>query len=227
MQTITIITPSNTEVEYRLAGVGSRIAAFLFDFTLQIIAIVAIAMAVLIPGENYPSGTEIGFVMVSAFAIQVGYFVVWELAMDGQSVGKRLFGLRVLRDNGQPIMLWQAVVRGLLRSSVDMLYVGLFVIFFSKKHKRLGDMAAGTIVISERKIELHPISTGQDFRPVDYNDNGELDFLPDTFSLSGEERAVIEEWQRRKGNMTDGGKGIEGKLKDYFTEKYRMGYLQE
>jgi uncharacterized RDD family membrane protein YckC len=156
METIIIITPANIEVEYRLANAGSRSAAFLIDLALQMTVIVSLASVVLfgIMGLRFSTlheagGASLGFVLVSAFAIQFGYFIFCELAMNGQSAGKRIFKLRVIGDNGQPVTLSQSLIRNLLRPSVDMLYVGLFIILFSKKHKRLGDMAAGTIVVSE------------------------------------------------------------------------------
>ncbi|MCL2049510.1 MAG: RDD family protein [Defluviitaleaceae bacterium] len=156
MKTITIITPSNIELEYRLAGVGSRLAAFIIDYLLQVLMSLLVVFGIMY-GIDYAllgndvSGVALGISMVSVFVIQTGYFIVMELVTNGQSVGKRIFGLRVIRDNGQPIGFTQSLVRGLLRSSLDMLYVGLFVIMFSKRCKRLGDMAAGTVVVAERR----------------------------------------------------------------------------
>jgi len=210
MKTITIITPANIEVEYRLAGAGSRLAAFLIDFILQILAIVIFTWATL-RGVPYPSGTVLGFIMVIVFIIHFGYFIVCELSMNGQSVGKRIFGLRVIRDNGQPIEFTQSLVRGIIRSSVDMMYVGMFTILFSTKHKRLGDMAAGTIVISEKYAETHEPSL------LGTNSNWPTNF-PDPLTLSAEERHLVEEWQRRKDSLLDDGAELGRKLKDYFTK---------
>jgi uncharacterized RDD family membrane protein YckC len=156
MKFITIVTPANIEVEYRLANAGSRLAAFLIDFALQLTLIFLMASAVLFgfAGLRFStlheaSGATLGFVLVAAFAIHFGYFIFCELTMNGQSPGKRIFGLRVICDNGRPVGFTQSLVRNLMRPAVDMLYVGLFVIIFSDKHKRLGDFAAGTLVVSE------------------------------------------------------------------------------
>ena len=157
MRYITIITPANIEVVYRLAGAGSRLAAFVIDFTIQTVACAALAALVLfgfaglrLDTLGEVSGALLAFLLIAAFAIYFGYFIFCELLMNGQSIGKKIFGLRAIRDNGQPVGLAQSLVRNLFRVAIDMLYVGLFVILFSPQHKRLGDMAAGTVVVSER-----------------------------------------------------------------------------
>jgi len=211
MKTIIIITPSNIEVEYRLAGAASRLAAFLIDFALQILSILLIGWAML-SIFTQPDGTVLAIFLVIAFVIHFGYFIVCELAMNGQSIGKRVFGLRVIRDNGQPIEFAQSLVRGLIRSSVDMMYVGLFTILFSKKHKRLGDMAAGTIVVSEKYSDANEPSlfnTQYDYPP---------DF-PDLLTLTAEERLLVEEWLRRRYDLPDSGVQIGNKFRKYFEHR--------
>lgn len=152
MKTITIVTPANIEVEYRLAGIGSRVSAFIIDFMLQILIIIMAFFSTFGLGLLFSdglSGAAIGVFMVLTFVIHFGYFIICEVTMNGQSFGKRVFGLRAIRENGQPIEFTQALIRGLIRSSADMMYIGVIIIFFHPMHKRLGDIAAGTIVISE------------------------------------------------------------------------------
>jgi uncharacterized RDD family membrane protein YckC len=220
MKTITIITPSNIEVEYRLAGAGSRFAAFIIDFAVQLLLVAAFAVVSLwffdrIIFENrelVPSGPALGAVMVFVFIVQFGYFIFCELAMAGQSIGKKVFALRVIRENGQPLGFAQSLIRGLLRASLDMLYVGLFVILLSKNNKRLGDMAAGTIVISEHKkrADEPTLLNADPYWP---------NFLPDPFTLTPEERQLTEEWLSRRDEMTDGGAAVGDKIVAYFKEK--------
>ena len=218
MRTITIITPANIEVEYRLAGVGSRLAAFLIDFALQILAIGLVALIMLLGVQRYllpnASGVLLGFVMLAAFVIHFGYFIISELTMNGQSVGKRIFCLRVIRDNGQPIGLAQSLVRGLFRSAVDMIYAGLFVILFSRRHKRIGDMVAGTIVVSE-----HYSGTGEP--QLGLSAAVALpDFLrPHEARMTDEERRIVADWLRRKDTLSDGGAAMAQKLAVYFNRK--------
>ncbi|MCL1863299.1 MAG: RDD family protein [Defluviitaleaceae bacterium] len=214
MKTITIITPSNIEVEYRLAGAGSRVAAFIIDFIVQFALVVAAAVFIFlwvdnfIMGNTLPSGMAIGVFLVFTFLVQFGYFIAWELMTRGQSLGKRIFGLRVIRDNGQPLGFSQSLIRGLIRASLDMLYVGLIVILFSKKHKRLGDMAAGTIVICEN---LTPAPIANQTWP---------DGLPDAYLLTAEERALVDDWLARRDDFSDGGVAVFEKLKTHL-QKYK------
>jgi len=217
MKTITVVTPSNIEVEYRLAGAGSRLAAFLIDYFIQILLWIISGVFILwfldrviFGNTDTPSGQAIGAFMVFVFIVHFGYFVLSEMTMGGQSIGKRVFGLRVIRDNGQPLEFWQSLVRGLLRASVDMLYIGLFIILFSKKHKRLGDMAAGTIVISEHYEDEEPALFAQ---VPEWQS-----FLPDPFILTSEERQLTEEWLSRRHDLPDGGAAIGNKLVEYFKK---------
>ena len=156
MKTHTVLTPANIEIEYRLAGAGSRLAAFVVDFLLQIVICVVLAVVVLFGIYDYRiatlasvEGFALGFLIISWFVVYFCYFIVCELMTNGRSVGKKIFGLRVIRDNGEPIALSQSLVRGLFRSVLDILYIGLFVILFSAKHKRIGDIVAGTVVVAE------------------------------------------------------------------------------
>ncbi|MCL2841495.1 MAG: RDD family protein [Defluviitaleaceae bacterium] len=211
MQSITIITPSNIEVEYRLAGAASRLAAFIIDFTLQVMAILLVFLVVWQVTDTL-DGAALGFILVVGFIIFFGYFIICEMTMNGQSIGKRIFGLRVIRDNGQPIDFTQSLVRGLIRSSIDMMYVGLFTMLFSKKHKRLGDMAAGTIVIIEKHDNTHEPSL---FKPqYDWPQN-----FPDPLTLTEHERQLVEEWIRRRDTLPSYGMDIELRFREYFKSK--------
>lgn len=217
MKTITIVTPANIEIEYRLAGAGARLAAFLIDLAVQVLLIVAVAITLLwffgrLVLDSNALGVLVGITMVSVFLIWFGYFIFCEITMRGQSLGKRVFGLRVIRDNGQPLGAFQSVVRGVIRGSVDMMYVGLFVILFSKKHKRLGDMAAGTIVICERYTEPYKAVLSSEELPWPT-------FLPDRVLMDADERILAEEWLRRRHEMTDGGVAVGDKLIEYFRER--------
>src|SRR5689334_24958797 len=97
----------------------------------------------------------IGAAILAAFAIYTGYFVVFETIWNGQTPGKRLFRLRVIREDGRPIRFYEAMMRNLLRTAIDSmpmvgvpLYsVGIVSIFLSSRSKRVGDYVAGTVVV--------------------------------------------------------------------------------
>ena len=220
MRKITVITPSNIEVEYRLAGAGSRFGAFIIDFIIQIIAIlIFVWIAISLSGGLFSpfgygiSGTVIAILLIGFFVIYFGYFIFFEHLMNGQTIGKRILGLRVIQENGEPASFFQILIRGFLRSSVDMLYVGIFIILFSKKHKRLGDMAAGTIVISEESA--NPADTPSFMLPV----SPWPEDFPDPYTLTNEEKTLAQEYLRRKHALGLSGVGIEGIIKEYFAWK--------
>jgi len=160
-------------------------------------------------------GTTLAFVLISFFAIHFGYFILSELIMNGQTIGKSLFGLRVIRDNGQPIEFIHALVRGVFRTAADMLYVGLFVMMFSSRHKRLGDMAAGTIVISEHYEQFGESTFAQ--TPIVWPDF----FLQYEDRMTEDERQLTEEWLQRRERLPRKGADIGEQLRAYFKEKYK------
>src|SRR5216117_3937237 len=111
--------------------------------------------------------TFLGLFLVIQLAIEWGYFVFCEMTTAGRSLGKALVGLRVVRDGGFPISLRESLVRNLLRI-VDVLpwyyTVGLVSIVLSRDGKRLGDLAAGTIVVRLDRPEPEPPHAGAGFR---------------------------------------------------------------
>jgi uncharacterized RDD family membrane protein YckC len=159
---ITIRTPESVELEFTLAGIGNRTLALFTDyliwsallFLVLIIRLIVMAwMAQNISGDDALGRgvdqwiTAITWLVV--FAIYTGYFVFFETLWQGQTPGKRRAKIRVIRDNGQTAGLSQALLRSLLRPVDDLFCVGLFCILLGKQEKRLGDWAAGTLVVSE------------------------------------------------------------------------------
>lgn len=158
---VLIETPEHIEVDYELAGLGSRALAGILDTVIQglLTALVVAGLGWLGDRYNIEAALGIMYAVIIAtmgFLAATAYFVVSEMLMDGQSPGKRMAGLRVVRDDGSPITFLDSALRNIIRV-VDMLpffySVGLIAMFFSKKAKRLGDIAAGTIVVKERLFE--------------------------------------------------------------------------
>jgi len=224
MKTITIITPANIELEYHLAGVGSRTAAFAIDLFIQILTISLFSgMMYAVNRQMGHLGTEIQYstlaaiMIVFSFTVHIGYFIACEMLMNGRSIGKKIFGLRVIRDNGQPIEFAQALIRGVIRSTLDIMYMGMFAILFSQKHKRVGDMAAGTIVVLERYLP----ATNTEFFSLE-----PPKFLPPLEEMTPIQRGIVNEWLRRKDSLPDGGTKIGRQLQEYFHE-YNLSQKEE
>jgi len=155
-------TPENIRFGYDVADIGSRFLALLIDSLIQgvIYVVLFFSLVVLVnqltvfqlpPAVN--DALAIGVIIV-LFIIQFGYFMFFEIIMNGQTPGKHLFGLRVVKDNGAPFAPLDAVIRNLTRiiDFFPFAYgIGLVVMFFNARAKRLGDFAAGTIVIKQRQ----------------------------------------------------------------------------
>ncbi len=166
---IRLRTPESVELEFPLAGIGSRAYALLVDYVLIAIAMVAVlsigllftfqtlAYAVQDSSDFMPSSIGwIGAIMLlGLFAIFVGYFVFFETLWQGQTPGKRMAQIRVIREDGRPIGLPQATLRALLRVFDDILLglVGFLFIIQGRQEKRLGDWVAGTVVIQELRVK--------------------------------------------------------------------------
>jgi uncharacterized RDD family membrane protein YckC len=155
--TITILTPENVEVTYELAGLASRIRGAAVDSILQLVALVSVWTVIgTVASLSAAAALQnwlIALGILLTFVILVGYFLVFETRWNGQTPGKRLTGTRVMKDAGFPIDLRAAVIRNLVRL-IDLLpgiyAVGFASAFFSAEYKRLGDFAAGTVVVRER-----------------------------------------------------------------------------
>jgi uncharacterized RDD family membrane protein YckC len=161
-RTVTVTTPENVVVTYRVAGFASRFVATLVDLTIQLILLILAAGAV-----NVFAGAGLGlgniataFGAIAIFLILFVYAIFFEMLWGGRTPGKRLMGLRVIRDGGYPIDLVSSAIRNVLRfidfgilpiSPPLILFglPGLASIFFSPAYKRIGDYAAGTLVIVE------------------------------------------------------------------------------
>jgi uncharacterized RDD family membrane protein YckC len=165
-ETFSIQTPESVRFQYVLAGVGSRAAAFLVDTAIRYLSILVIFILASLLGSLLPAIDPTGilekipktWILALAFLaygiLELGYFLFFEALWNGQTPGKRKQGLRVIRSNGRPIGWLESAIRNILRA-VDMLLgfypLGLIVIFFSRNNQRIGDYAAGTVVVVEEK----------------------------------------------------------------------------
>jgi uncharacterized RDD family membrane protein YckC len=154
--TITILTPENVEVTYELAGLATRMRGAALDTLLQGVALVSvwIVLGVLLATAGPTlQNWLVALGILLTFIIFIGYYLFFEARWNGQTPGKRVTGMRVLKDGGFPIDFRSAVVRNVVRL-FDLLpgpyAVGFTSAFFSPEYKRLGDYAAGTVVVRER-----------------------------------------------------------------------------
>jgi uncharacterized RDD family membrane protein YckC len=168
-------TPEGIRLDVVLAGLGSRFIAYAFDLFLQLVAFIVVAKALDEAVGSNPSEAAgllaIGGLLLFALVDFVVSFVVFEMLFNGRSPGKRLAGLRVVRVGGQPVGFLASLLRNLLRivDFLPALYtVGSVLILATNRNQRLGDLAAGTVVIrdrvaAERKVEPSSWASGPGF----------------------------------------------------------------
>lgn len=172
LQTVTVETPEHFELEFRLAGIGTRFLAFLLDRIIQFGVIFALIMLVSLfialawrvdPSVQILKRLEgvagqwiLGAAILLYGIIVIGYFILFEYFWSGSTPGKRWQDIRVIRKDGRPISFLDSAVRNILRF-IDILFdiypIGLIVMFVDVKNRRLGDLAAGTLVIVDRGIK--------------------------------------------------------------------------
>jgi uncharacterized RDD family membrane protein YckC len=149
---ITIATPEGVDLELTLAGVGSRFVSALVDFMLQIVLLVGVSGVGAVAGA-FGTGYGSVVVLLASFLVFAAYDVLFEVFASGRTPGKRLNGLRVVRLDGSPVAFFTSAIRNVLRL-VDILpglyLVGIVTILVTRQNQRLGDVAAGTLVVRER-----------------------------------------------------------------------------
>ena len=150
-------TPEQIQLEFTLAGIGSRCLALCLDYLIQVgVTLVLIVIVVIAASARLRSPWIAAVVIGAFFLLQFGYFIAFEIFWHGQTPGKRWIGLRAIKDSGRPLSAGETIGRNLLRI-VDQLPgvygVGLITLICSKGNKRLGDMVAGSIVIREAAVE--------------------------------------------------------------------------
>ncbi|WP_375472693.1 RDD family protein [uncultured Nostoc sp.] len=209
---ITFQTPESVELEFTLAGIGNRALALLIDYTVLGVTLLLFVLTWSVFSTQLLNFVEYFFTnlpsldiwllaifFIIAFAIYIGYFVFFETLWFGQTPGKRVAKIRVVRDDGRLIGLQQATLRALLRPFDETLFIGAFLIMLGNREKRLGDLAAGTIVIQAQtptasaKLTISEQAKGLHEQLIEIADFSQL--MPDDF-------AVIREYLQRRAAMS-------------------------
>lgn len=153
-----IVTPEGVRLELAIAGIGSRLAARLLDSLIQGAVSLAlfwvVAATTRFTRASGQGGIAAALFFLTTFAMIFLYDLIFELAMHGQTPGKRATGLRVLDATGAPATPISIIIRNVARI-IDFLpiwyAVGIVSMLVSQRTQRLGDFAAHTIVVRERK----------------------------------------------------------------------------
>jgi len=151
-----------------LAGIGSRFIALLLDYLIWFagFVLISIVFALFLPGIFAYSKITAQWVIAAQvflfFLLNWGYFTLFEAFWNGQTPGKRIARIRVIQSSGRAIGLFESMARNLVRyvDQIPFFYVvGIVAVFATRRHQRLGDLAAGTLVVRSRPQEA-PLWSG-------------------------------------------------------------------
>jgi len=149
---LVVETPERVSFDYQVAGLGTRAVAQLIDLLIVGFILVVVFILGAAVGALGSLSAEILVLVIGSFLVIFGYFWASEVLWSGQTVGKKVFRLRAVGDRGEPLTFMQAGIRNIVRIADFLPYgygVGMVVLFANGRGKRLGDLAAGTIVVKD------------------------------------------------------------------------------
>lgn len=180
------------EINLRTAGPFLRLIAWLLDLVIEVIALMLLNLifnfVFPIMGENVAEG----FFLLSFFVIWWFYHVFFEISPWGATFGKRALGLRVVNQAGGGITMGASMIRNFIRGVEVMLPFMPLIVFFNSRFQRLGDLAAGTLVVYS-KPRIDPVIPGPP----------PLEKVPVNLTLSREEEAAILSFRYRSGGWSE------------------------
>lgn len=226
-----IETPELVEVSLEIAGLGSRFVAQIWDWFVKwgILLVVSLVAAILLMLLGAIDLVRSGSMLVLAlvlglyYAFLLGFDIYYEVRRNGQTPGKRLAGIRVIAEGGGPLDFQAASIRNLL-GLADFLpgfyLLGGFLMLLSPRGQRLGDMAAGTVVVRERALQP-PV----DVQPhLDDAASGELLFTSEQLAAcTPADRHILRSFLQRAGDMAPEARSqLAERLADTFLSKLKF-----
>lgn len=222
-----ISTPENVDLHLEFAGLGNRILACLIDASITYSAIAISFFACFLflyiahrflhklPAVEIILDVALAVAtMIASFVIVFGYFIFFECSWQGQTPGKKLAGIRVIEANGQPASRSAIWIRNLMRT-VDqgLMLIGLLVILIDSKERRLGDLAANTIVIRERQAGI----ATADLKPV--HTNAQIEDL-NISRINPEEYELLQSFFKRCKSLDHSHRtALAAQMQEYFAKK--------
>jgi uncharacterized RDD family membrane protein YckC len=224
----TLETAENVHIKVELAGLANRVFAFGLDSLLMSMLMGCVFLVSLVlSAVNHSQEWGNTVTPLGMFVMFFGYHLFQEWLWNGKTVGKAVFSIRVVRDNGQPIGFWEAFGRNLLRVvDVYLSGVGLLVMMFNRSEKRAGDFVAGTIVINDLSLAkpgqfpLPPRLTVTQGAPLEALEPAEAIV---GLRISPEEAELLNAYRSRRPHLFAEPRLLLGKaLWQYFSQRWRQ-----
>jgi uncharacterized RDD family membrane protein YckC len=217
-----IAAEDGTLLELELSGVPARVYAFLIDLVVMGMLMFSAFVAVGMVMNRFP---EISKTLMYAlpFIPLFGYHFLLEWLWHGKTLGKHMLGIRVVRGNGQGIGFWESLGRNLMRLvDVYLSGIGLFSMLASSREKRFGDYLAGTLVVSNRRVDKPFLLPGKAAA-------SEAPSVPETSDtepynrLTAEEYELIQSFLARRSRLFGAAAAeLEMQLRGHFREKLHL-----
>lgn len=195
---VRIETPEGVDLELVLAGLGSRMGAGLIDGSIRWGGLIIFAIAVGYLTRGLGPLAFAGIYAPVFLLVEIGYDIAFETINNGRTIGKRAFGTRVVRSGGEPIEFRASAVRNILRliDGLATLYAaGIISILFTSRNQRLGDLAAGTLVIRDRSLEPVQEPASYEHGPPDRSGTWDVSLV------TAEELGTLRQFLERRGTL--------------------------
>ena len=205
LEKLSIDTPEQVALEFSLASVGSRFLALALDTLIQVGCGLVLLSGVGIGAWAARFTTSqagpwlMAALVLGSFVIYHGYFAAFEAVWNGQTPGKRMIGLRVIHASGRPVSVFEAILRNIIRIADQLpgIYaVGILSVLLTERSQRLGDIAAGTVVVHEQAVHAGAAS----FKPRPAAPAAPAAFYG-AAKLTPQEIAVIELYFQRRDQL--------------------------
>ncbi len=204
----TVETPEQIDLLYDVAGIGSRFLAALIDHVLLAVILALLCSLIAVIADRVQLGlgsaTVFSIFGIGIFLFLCAYYIFFETTWNGQTPGKRLIGIRMVRAGGRPIGFLASTIRNFIRLAdfLPILYgVGALVMFVDRRSRRLGDLAAGALAIQERRPVTIEMLAEVEAEQAPVVPAADQLTIPNLDAVQPEDYRLLETFLRRRGSL--------------------------